>query len=253
MTGTSKKSPLPKTLPRSDRSIVFPKIPPSLTLAGAALLTANATVHAAESLITDGFFESYPAESPIATQRGWTAGGIDANTLLIVSAAESYESDQSLLIADRSSSQRPRAIYNLSHALVSGTISLAIKEDQSDDGESDAWNITFGTFALVKDAANFALAYSGGGAGTAPFPRSTAILQTGYNKTGWNTITLSFSKDTGHLAISINGTSVAALSFANSNYQWGGAQFSVGTFSSSGNADVIYVDALSVAGIGATP
>lgn len=227
-------------------------VSPSLLFA-AALLAANASIHAAEPLITDGFFESYPADSSIASQRGWTVGGTDANTLLIVSTAERYEGDQSLLIADRSSTQRPRAIYNLPQILVAGTVSLAIKEDQSDGGESDAWNVTFGTFALVKDTTNFALAYSGGGPGTSPFPKSTAIVNTGYDKTGWNTLTMSFNKDTGLLTVSINGTNVAALSLANANYQWGGSQLSVGTFSSSNNADVIYVDAISVAGINANP
>lgn len=225
----------------------------SSILLAAVLPALGGPAHASESLITDGFFESYPADSWIASQRGWTVGGADADTSLIVSTAERYEGEQSLLIADRSPAQRPRAIYNLSQPLAAGTVSLAIKEDQSDGDEADAWNVTFGTFALVKDGANFALAYFGGGPGTSPFPKSIAIRNTGYDKTGWNIITISFRKDAGLLTVSINGKNVEALGVANTNYQWGGEQLAVGTFSSSGGSDILYVDALSIAASTAAP
>lgn len=217
-------------------------------LAGLGLLQTQAFAQFTQFVES---FEGYAAGSNLSGQGGWTAAGTGTGATVTVSDAYSYAGSHSLLVTDTSSTLRPLARYTFGETLTQATITFAVFEDPSDDGDSDRWTVNFGTFSLSRDASNLALGYSGGGAGTTTFPRSIALGSTAYDASEWNLISLTIDNSIGLVALSVNG--VAAFTFTNTAYTWNATRAELGAYSGARNADVVYFDAISVVNDAAIP
>lgn len=204
-----------------------------------------ALASSAVAQLSDGF-EAYTAGYSIDGLGGWIASGGGAGASATVSSVEAYAGGKSLLIVDHSDSQRPRAIHGFSRPITSGTISFALKEDQSDGGVPDRWSVYFGTFSLSKSATQLVLGYGAGGDGTNAFPRKVNLsdLQA-YSTTGWNLFSITIDGSTGFISVTVNGQAPFPK-MSNPSYAWSITRFEASTYSGNGTGDAVFFDDISV-------
>ncbi|MFA6289962.1 MAG: glycosyl hydrolase family 28-related protein [Opitutaceae bacterium] len=202
-----------------------------------------------------GSFESYTVGANIYGQVAgattWTTAGVVAGSdLAIVSNTDAFDGTNSLLIADNTKSNRPRASLNfvdggfIPAAASAGSIFFTLREDPADAGAVDAFTHNFGGITLSNNPATAKLALSVTGA---PFSLSIPYHTNTYDYAAgqWNAFELLFDDVAKTASLYINGGyagTVNAPLASTVDFTVSGATF--GTYATSSIGDKFYIDAV---------